>query len=157
MTESEQLQQYLLSQYGALGNILIKDTSAPSGIRPWRTRDSRNLAKWLNQTDEPSPKNTPAPTGPGYDKRVCHNLNQAAALTGVGVHTVQAWLAKADNPLPHIRHNQRIIIPHFMLISWLRAESLRTIASQPNSPDADRENHAGAPDTADAGETIKPS
>ena len=144
MNPSDKIRDYLQSEYGTLANILIKDDTAPSGIRPWQQNDSSNLTKWLTAQNPETTEHPPA-------NRICHNLSQAAELTGVGVHTIQHWVSRDTNPLPHIRHNHRFIIPHFMLLSWLRDESLRTITAQSPITAPNGKYNAGAPDTEDAG------
>lgn len=114
MHTAEQINSFLEQRYGATANILIKEDDTPSGIRPWQEKDSADLAASLSNHNLKEP--------------VCYNLAQAAQTAGVGEQTIQTWLSREHNALPHIKANRRIIIPHFMLISWLRQESLRTVA-----------------------------
>ena len=122
MTLPELISVYFETQLGPNDQALIMNSETPKQLRDWSQEDSNNLAAWL-QTQAPSPE--PRDTPP--QERLCHNVAQAAATVGVGPHTIQAWISRDNNPLPHIRDHRRIIIPHFLLVEWLREEANRTI------------------------------
>lgn len=159
MPTAKRIKDYFTSRYGAATNILVRDQANPIGLRPWQEEDSEDMETWISSRQE-NPNST-------LPQRICHNVNQAAAIAGVGPHTINAWISRDENPLPHIRDSRRIIIPHFMLISWLRQEALRTVASKQthnNDPKYAKgattqrlqaaNKNAGVPDTRDAGKLI---
>ena len=144
MQTAEQINSFIEQRYGAASNILVKEPDTPSGIRNWTQEDSKALAQHLASNS----------TKPN----LCYNLAQAAQAAGVGEQTIQAWLSRDQNALPHIKANRRIIIPHFMLISWLRQESLRTVEhtnGAPPQPSANghyqAQKNAGVAETRHAG------
>lgn len=115
MTLPELITMYFETQLGPNDQALIMNSETPKQLRDWSEEDSNNLAAWLQTQAAP-----PEPKGAPPHERLCHNVAQAAAIVGVGPHTIQAWISRDNNPLPHIRHHRRIIIPHFLLIEWLR-------------------------------------
>ena len=119
MIEAGQLQTYFEANYGDVTNLLVRDCDIPSGLRVWDREDLSQLSDWLNSI---------MVDGEGTHRNMCYNVNEAAQVVGVGPHTIQAWLSKEKDPLPHIRTDRRRVIPHFMLMAWLREECLRTIS-----------------------------
>ena len=116
MTEPEAITTYLQQRYGADG-VMVRDPENNSWMRPWGREDSDELSRLLEQQEEQSRAETQANT--------CRNLEQTATLLGIGTQTLQGWLRRKDNPLPHIRDGRRIIIADFILTEWIRAESER--------------------------------
>ena len=119
MTEPEAITTYLQQRYGADG-VMVRDPENTSWMRPWGREDSDELSRLLEQQAEQRRAETQANT--------CRNLEQTATLLGIGTQTLQGWLRRKDNPLPHIRDGRRIIIPDFLLTEWIRAESERSAA-----------------------------
>ena len=126
MPNLEDLKQYLNDHYGDAVALMVRDPEADLGWRAWSSQDSEALCRWIAST---APQN--GATEPHrLPKRICHNLDQAAQMAGVGPQTARAWLEREENPLPHIRDGRRIVIPHFMLIRWLRDEAERQAANR---------------------------
>lgn len=48
--------------------------------------------------------------------------SEAARELSVSLPVLDGWLHRADNPLPHIRSNRRVIIPAAGLQNWLLEE-----------------------------------
>ena len=113
MTAPADLEKYLSQRYGATG-IIVRDQAQGPGLREWSEKDTQALCQWL---DDQSKAQNPT--------RISHNLVETADLMGVGVHTLQGWLRRTENPLPHIRDGRRIIIPHYALIQWMDEETDR--------------------------------
>lgn len=113
MTAPADLEKYLSQRYGATG-IIVRDQAQGAGLREWSEKDTQALCQWL---DDQSKAQNPT--------RVSHNLVETADLMGVGVHTLQGWLRRTENPLPHIRDGRRLIIPHSALIRWMEEETDR--------------------------------
>ena len=122
MFQAQQLDHYLHGQYGGAKNLLVQDATLPSGLRVWDDTDSESLVDWLNSMSAVSEENLAI---------LCYNINQAAKAVGVGPHTIQAWLSRETDPLPHTKTDRRKVIPHFMLMEWLREECIRTISREP--------------------------
>ena len=118
MMEPEALTGYLQQQYGAEG-VMVRDQENNSWMRPWGQEDSLELCRRLEQQEEHRAETEP---------NTCRNLEQTATLLGIGTQTLQVWLRRKDNPLPHIRDGRRIIIADFLLTEWIRAESERNTA-----------------------------
>ncbi len=95
------LEQYLGERYGSPSALIIRDPESNSGLREWRAGDTEALCRWIDGGSAPAA----APA------RICHNLEQTAAAMGVGTHTVQAWLRRERDPLPHIRDGRRVLVP----------------------------------------------
>ena len=51
--------------------------------------------------------------------------NEAARELSVSLPVLDAWLHRAENPLPHIRCSRRVIIPADGLQAWLSEEVAR--------------------------------
>ena len=113
MTAPADLKKYLSQRYGATG-IIVRDQAQGAGLREWSEKDTQALCQWL---DDQSKAENPT--------RISHNLVETAELMGVGVHTLQGWLRRTENPIPHIRDGRRIIIPHHALIQWMEEETDR--------------------------------
>ena len=116
MSTAGELEKYLGQRYGDTG-ILVNDPLHPQWMRQWDHDDTRALCDWFKQQGEDEEKAGRDPDRIGY------NIEQTAALMGVGTHTVQGWIRREDRPLPHLRDGRRIIIPHFLLLEWLREEA----------------------------------
>lgn len=117
MTSPEELEQYLDQRYGGASALIVRDSDSSTGFREWNGEDTRSLCRWID-----GPNGTPKPPA-----SICHNLEQTAAVMGVGTHTVQGWLRREQDPLPHIRDGRRILVPHFLLIKWVREEAERNL------------------------------
>ena len=120
MTAPADLKKYLSQRYGATG-IIVRDQAQGPGLREWSEKDTQALCQWL---DDQSPT------------RISHNLVETAGLMGVGVHTLQGWLRRTENPIPHIRDGRRIIIPHHALIQWMEEETDRNTVGPSIHPSA---------------------
>ena len=101
---------------------LSGDPASHTGLREWSTSDTDALCHWIDGHS----------SSPQTPTRICHNLEQTAAILGVGTHTVQAWLRRDQNPLPHIRDGRRLLVPHFLLIRWVKEEAGRTLERKTN-------------------------
>ena len=117
MTSPEELEQYLGQRYGGASALIVRDPDSSTGFREWNDEDTRSLCRWID-----SPNGTSKPPA-----SICHNLEQTAAVMGVGTHTVQGWLRREQDPLPHIRDGRRILVPHFLLIRWVKEEAERNL------------------------------
>ena len=116
------LARYLAERYGDGVVLMVRDVQAELGLRGWTKRDSEALLGWLREHYE-IPNGS---SGCEPPPRLCHNIQQAAHLAGVGVHTVQGWLRRTHHPLPHFRAGRRFLISHEELLLWLSEESART-------------------------------
>ena len=117
MTSPEELEQYLDQRYGGASALIVRDPDSSAGFREWNNEDTRSLCRWID-----GPNGVPRPPAV-----ICHNLEQTAAVMGVGTHTVQGWLRRKHDPLPHMRDGRRILVPHFMLIRWVKEEVERNL------------------------------
>ena len=122
------LGEYIRQTFGGGSSLMIRDRDPESetGWRPWNDEDSGRLGAWIEEKCKTGriqanrPERTP----------ICHNLESASQVAGVGLHTIQAWIRRDQDPLPHFKEGRRILIPHFMLIRWLKEESERTVEEQ---------------------------
>ena len=116
MITGEAIEKYLRDRFGESG-VLVRDPDHPGWFREWNEEDTRELHQEVGEANggEGQP---PGPTG--------YNLKQTAKLMGVSPHTVQGWVRRAENPLPHIRDGRRFIVPSTLLEQWLREEWERT-------------------------------
>ena len=115
MTTQKELQEYLGRLYGASG-VIVRDPGSSTGFREWNGKDTRDLCDWLEDRGRRSGESP---------QQICHNLAETAAITGVGIHTVQAWLRRSEHFLPHFRDGRRIIVPHDLLVQWTEEEAGR--------------------------------
>ena len=117
MASPEELEQYLGQRYGSPSALIVRDREASSGLREWNAEDTRELCQWIDGKNgsQQSPSS------------ICHNVEQTAAVMGVGTHTVQGWLRREQDPLPHLRDGRRILVPHFLLVRWVREEAERNL------------------------------
>ena len=122
MTNAEDIHRFLEERFGGPGNLIIKDGGSETGFRTWEDGDTNALLAWLdsNQCEE-NGESIPS---------ICHNIDQTAELVGVSTPVVQSWLRRSQNPLPHMQHGRRIIVPRFALIKWMREECERTITRE---------------------------
>ena len=130
MTTPKALEDYIASQYGDTASVMVRDPDSSFGWRHWTLEDSQSLSNWL--AAERDPNGAPAPR----PKRICHNLEEAARIAGVGRQAIRSWIERKTNPLPHIRDGRRILIPHSELVCWIRDEARR----ETSCPDARARN-----------------
>ena len=131
MTSPPELEQYLRQRYGDANALIVKDPESTTGIRTWNEEDTQALCRWLNNG---SASTETVETTPG----ICHNVEQTAKAMGVGVHTIQGWLRRKRDPLPHLRDGRRILIPRFLLIRWVREEAERNLQRRAEEADDSR-------------------
>lgn len=113
------LEEYIARRYGNGGSLMVRDPETDLGWRLWSQEDSKELCQWLAGNGNGADTNDIKP------KRICHNQDQAAQVAGVGSQTVRNWLERKEHALPHIRDGRRILIPHFMLVRWIKEEAER--------------------------------
>lgn len=111
MTDPSELDAYLEGKYGSRDALIIRDPEAPAGFREWTPEDSEGICRWVD--------------GNGGHERICRNLRETAQAIGVSIQTVQGWMRRQENPLPHIRDGRRVIVPDFLLFRWMEQESGR--------------------------------
>lgn len=119
------LEKYIEDHYGNAVALMVRDPESNVGWRIWNSEDSQALCQWLSANGETGHNGAAKPPA-----SLCHNLEQAAQAAGVGIHTVQSWLRRKENALPHIKDGRRIIILHFMLVRWLKEEAERNTAGR---------------------------
>lgn len=64
----------------------------------------------------------------------CYGRKEASERIGISLPTLDAFLNRSDNPLPHIRAGRKVIIPVSSLEAWLTAEAARTIGGSNDGP-----------------------
>ena len=111
----EILEQFIKDKYGSL---LVRDPDSDFGWTPWNVEDSQALCEWLSAG--------PNGNGNGAIPLLCYKMEEASKVAGVGVHTIQSWVRRKENPLPSFREGRRIVIPHDQLRAWLKEESERS-------------------------------
>lgn len=116
------LDDYLEETYGTRDALIVRDSKSPAGLREWTPEDSESMCRWADQNGNPGGHENPGRRG-----AICRNLRETAQAVGVSTQTVQGWMRRRDNPLPHLRDGRRIIIPDFMLIRWIKEEAERNL------------------------------
>ena len=125
MITPAEVNKYFEARLGsdAVPLLLARDDGSPMGWRPWTAEDTEALSAWIAEKTGAG--------GSGPDQLGCFNAKEAAALLGVSTHTLQGWLRRRQDPLPHLRDGRRIIIPRYLLRNWLTAEAERNVNDQP--------------------------
>jgi len=59
------------------------------------------------------------------NKKVTYTRNEAAKALNVSLPTLDAWMRRADNPLPHFRAGRKVLIPTEGLMRWTEEEATR--------------------------------
>ena len=121
MIDPSRLELYLEERYGSPAALIIRDPETPAGFREWTPEDSAGICQWVDGNGNPG----------GYEQ-FCHNLRETAQLIGVSVQTVQNWMRREHDQLPHIRDGRRIIVPHFLLVRWMEDEAQRNLERNPS-------------------------
>ena len=114
MIGPEVLDQFIKDRYGSL---LTKDQESELGWKPWTAEDTKALSEWLSSNGN----------GNGSLPRLTYKLEEASKVAGVGVHVIQSWVRRENNPLPSFREGRRIVVPHKELVEWLGQEAKRHI------------------------------
>ncbi len=120
MIHPHHIEEYLARRYGKEGGIIVRDPEHPGRLREWDRRDTESLCQWLEGRESPAAQH-----------RICLSQKQAAEALGVAVQTVQDWLRRDRNPLPHVREGRRVIIPRAALLAWMEEESSPGARSRP--------------------------
>ena len=103
---------------------LIRDSSSDTGFRVWAREDSNALCEWLlAKTEEMANR---------AQELTCYNQKEVAGMLGFSVAKICEWMRREENPLPHIKDGRLTRVPHFMLLEWLREESLRCAGAAGN-------------------------
>lgn len=53
------------------------------------------------------------------------NRKEAAAAGGISLPTLDAYLKRVDNPIPHFRAGRKVLIPAEGLRRWIEEEAQR--------------------------------
>lgn len=118
MINPGELEAYLEETYGLRDALIVRDPESPAGFREWTGEDSERICRWVDGNGNPGGRQS------GTQSPICHNLQEAARMAGVSTQTVQGWMRRRENPLPHMRDGRRIIIPHSLLVRWIEAEAM---------------------------------
>ena len=106
-----------LSGSDAEPTLLVRDPEPGVGWRSWTQDDSDALHAWVSTEFQEVSK---------LPSLECLTQKEAAVVLGISVPKVMDWIRRQDNHLPHIRDGRMIYIPSFLLMEWLREESVRS-------------------------------
>ena len=101
---------------------LIRDSASDTGVRAWTREDSVFLCQWLVSITEEM-------TNKARDLS-CYNQKEVAKILGFSVAKINEWMNRQEAPMPHIKDGRMTRAPYFMLMEWLREESLRCAGSR---------------------------
>lgn len=96
---------------------LIRDSASETGVRAWTREDSAALCRWLDTATEE--------TANKAQDLACYNQKEVAEILGFSVAKIKEWMDRKHDPIPHIKDGRLTRVAHFLLMEWLRAESLR--------------------------------
>ena len=130
MTTAGDIGRFLEERFGGPRGLLVRDGQSETGLRSWAEGDTAALLTWLEagqvETGRTETGRTDEP-GNAQGSILCGNIEQTAELVGVSAPVVQSWLRRSQDPLPHIQHGRRVIIPRAELLKWIQEECERTI------------------------------
>jgi hypothetical protein len=58
-------------------------------------------------------------------ERITWDLSDVRAALGVGEHTLRAWVARLNDPIPHVRAGRRVLFDPDDVRAWFRRQADR--------------------------------
>ena len=118
MITPEDIETRLKMLSGSEGQLpLIRDSASDTGVRVWSREDSVALCQWLVSVTEHMANKA--------QDLACYNQKEVAELLGFSVAKIREWMDREQDPMPHIKEGRLTRVVHFLLMEWLREESLR--------------------------------
>lgn len=66
-------------------------------------------------------------------KAMTYGRKEACKVTGMSIPSLDAFMRREENPLPHFHVGRKVLIPRAALEQWLLDEAERTAVNNGNS------------------------